>query len=145
MLILHVEDDEHDVFFLGRAFKAAGIGTPVQVAADGQQALDYLSGAGAYADREKYPLPALIILDLKLPRLNGMEVLRWVRAQRGLSCVAVIIFSSSAQEGDVDLAYQLGANSFVVKPGGTQEREAFAQAIKEYWLGFNQWSVSGNQ
>jgi CheY-like chemotaxis protein len=90
--ILHVEDEEHDVYLLKRAFEAAGITNPVQVAHDGQEAIDYLSGAGEFADRKRFPLACVIILDLKMPRRNGIEVLQWLRQESGLPRVAVIMF-----------------------------------------------------
>src|SRR5579859_7009090 len=108
--ILQVEDEANDVFLLQRAFLQAGIVNPVQVATDGQMAIDYLSGLGRFADRGKYPLPGLVLLDLKLPRRSGREVLEWIRAQPGLHRAVVVVFTSAQYVGDVSLAYQLGAN-----------------------------------
>ena len=136
--ILHAEDEEHDVLFLEIAFQAAGITCPIQVVRDGQEAIDYLSGTGQFCDRERFPLPCLILLDLKMPRRNGMEVLQWLRQESGLPCLPVIVFTSSNRVEDVELAYRLGANSFVAKPSGIEERADFARCIKDYWLRFHQ-------
>jgi CheY-like chemotaxis protein len=136
--ILQVEDDEHDVFFLRRAFEEAGIPNPLQVVYDGQEAIDYFAGTGKFADRARYPLPCLVVLDLKLPRKNGLEVLEWLRNGRHLPRMPVIMFSSSAHPEDVNASYCLGANSFVVKPAGVAERTQFARALKDYWLHFNE-------
>jgi len=140
-VILQVEDDDRDVFFLSRAFKVAGIENLVKVANDGQQAIDYLSGAGEFCDRHRFPLPGLIILDLKLPRRNGFEVLDWLRKRSGLCCLTVIVFSSSPLEREIERAYELGANSYVVKPHETEDLQRFAKALRDYWLQFHAFSV----
>ncbi len=136
--ILQVEDDDNDVFFLRHAFQAAGITHSLQRARDGQEAIDYLTGSGEFADRKTYPMPCLTLLDLKMPRKGGLEVLQWMRQESGLSSLPVIVFSSSAQPSDIDRAYQLGANSFVVKPTLMEKRVQFAQLLNEYWLQFNE-------
>jgi CheY-like chemotaxis protein len=135
--ILLAEDDPNDVFFLKRAFKEAGIEHPLHVAIDGQAAMDYLSGANGFSDRKRYPMPGLLILDLKMPRRTGMDVLRWLRSQPVLDCLPVIILSSSAQRYDVERAYKLGVNAFVVKPGDLEQRANLARYIKGFWLQFN--------
>jgi CheY-like chemotaxis protein len=136
--ILLVEDDENDVFFLRHAFEIAGITTPLQVSGDGQQAIDYLSGSGSYADRETYPLPCLVLLDLKLPIRMGHDVLRWIRNQPQLETLLVIVLTSSADPRDIDECYRLGARSFLVKPLSVDRRLEMAKAIKAYWLQLNQ-------
>jgi CheY-like chemotaxis protein len=136
--ILQVEDDEHDVFFLAHAFKQAEIANPIKVVYDGKEAIDYLSSTGDLPQRSRYPLPCLIILDLKLPRITGMEVLAWLRQESGLPPIPVIVFSSSAHRHDVQRAFALGANAFVSKPGSVAERVRFAKAVKEFWLHFNE-------
>jgi CheY-like chemotaxis protein len=135
--LLLVEDNEDDVFLMVRAMKGAGIGWPMQTVADGRLALDYLSGTGAYSDRTTYPLPAVVFLDIKLPQISGLEVLRWLRTQPELRGIVVIVLTSSNHPGDVRQAYELGANSYIVKPGSYQELTGFAKAFKEYWLGWN--------
>jgi CheY-like chemotaxis protein len=136
--ILLVEDDPNDVFFLQRAFTAAAIDNPLSVAQDGQEAIDYLSGLGKYADRARHPLPCLIILDLKMPRRTGMDVLQWLREQPVFRCIPVIVFSSSAQRYDVERAYGLGATAFVVKPANNERRSELAALVKGFWLEFNE-------
>ena len=141
--ILHVEDNEDDQFFLKRAFAAAGIANDLLVVDDGQKAIDYLSGQGDYADRQKFALPCLVILDLKLPRIHGLEVLKWIRAHEEFKTIIVIIFSSSPLRNDVDTAYKTGSNSFIVKPLGVDQMTQIAQLIKAYWLETNEFpSVS---
>lgn len=114
--ILLVEDEEHDVFFMRRAMTKAGLPPPVHVATNGQDAVDYLSGAGEYSDREKFPLPTCTFLDLKLPFIHGFEVLEWVRMQPDLQKVCVFILSASAEESDRRRAAELGATGYLVKP-----------------------------
>jgi CheY-like chemotaxis protein len=135
--ILLAEDDENDVLFLQRAFAQAGITTPLQIARDGQAAIDFLAGLGSRAERPSRQLPRLAMLDLKMPRKNGMEVLEWIRSQDGLCGLPVIIFSSSVDPGEMRTAYHLGANAFVSKPSGTPERTELARTIKGFWLTFN--------
>jgi CheY-like chemotaxis protein len=141
--ILQVEDDENDVFFMKHAFKRAGITNLVQVVTDGQMAMDYLAGSGAFADRTAYPQPNMVLLDLKLPKKNGLEVLEWIRGQAGLRTVVVIVLTSSPNGQDARRAYQLGANSYVVKPGDLQKYAEFARRFKEWWLECNQF-VAGD-
>ncbi len=132
--ILLVEDDENDVFFMQRTFKEVGILNPVYVAQDGREAMDYLSGEGLYADRDQFPLPRLALLDLKLPRVMGLELLKWIREQPRLNDVVVIILSSSQVGHDIDMAYQLGANAFLVKPSSPPELREIVAGIKHLWL-----------
>src|SRR5215472_14480517 len=136
--ILQVEDEANDVFLLQRAFSQAGITNPIQVATDGQMAIDYLSGLGRYADRQKFPLPSLVLLDLKLPRRSGREVLQWIRSQPGLNRLVVIVFTSAQYVGDVSLAYDLGANSFIIKPSDFSKYQEIARLLKGWWLCNNQ-------
>ncbi len=132
--ILHVEDDENDVLLLNLAFKQAGITTPVQVVPDGQRAIDYLARVGPFSDRTKYPPPKLVVLDLNLPRKNGLEVLDWIRDQPALKDLVVIIFSSWARKGDVEHASKIGAHSYVLKPMDIDQYRRFAKRLKETWL-----------
>lgn len=135
--ILQVEDDPNDVFFLQHAFATAGISHPVFVASDGQQALEYLAGLGDFADRSKYPLPQMVLLDLQLPRLSGHGVLQWIRAHPRLAPLVTIVFTSSENAGDIERAYRLGANSFIVKPAGIDERAEIAHFLSGWWLKHN--------
>ena len=138
--ILQVEDDANDVFLLQRALAQAGVRIPVQVASDGQMAIDYLAGTSPYDDRVKYPMPGLILLDLKLPRRSGREVLEWLRARPNLRRVVVIVFTTAQYVGDVGLAYDLGANSFLVKPADFSQYVDIARLLKDWWLTLNRYA-----
>ena len=135
--LLLVEDNEDDVFLMKRALKGARVVNPLLVVEDGQQAVDYLGGAGKFADREQYPLPAVVFLDLKLPLLSGHDVLAWIRRQRELESVVVIVLTSSNEPSDLNRCYALGANSYVVKPPTPEQLEELAKAFKWYWLEYN--------
>jgi CheY-like chemotaxis protein len=134
--ILQVEDDPNDAFFLKRAMDKAGVTNPINVATDGQQAIDYLKGAGKYSDRELFPLPCLVLLDLKLPYVMGLEVLTWIRSH-ALESLVVVILTASADATDVATAYRLGANAFLIKPSEASKLESIAKAIKDFWLAYN--------
>jgi CheY-like chemotaxis protein len=135
--ILLVEDNEDDAFFMQRALRDAGIQNPVQLAGDGRQAIDYLSGAGKYADRATYPLPVIVFLDLKLPFKSGHDVLEWIRAQPQFARLIVIVLTSSSEPVDLNRAYKAGANSYVVKPATAEQLLETAKAFKLWWLGQN--------
>src|SRR5262245_1735495 len=113
--ILLAEDDDNHVALIRRAFQKAGLINPIQVVHDGEEAIAYLKGEGAFANRAEYPLPTLLLLDLKMPRKNGFEVLRWIRQQPTLAALRIVVLTSSQDIRDVNQAYQLGANSFLVK------------------------------
>jgi two-component system response regulator len=134
--ILQVEDDPNDVFFLQHAMKKAGVPNPVQVASDGQQAIDYLQGVGEFADRKKFPLPCLVLLDLKLPQVMGLDVLKWIRQESGMA-VAVLILTASGADTDIANAYRLGANGFLIKPSEVNKLVEMAKAINAFWLTYN--------
>jgi CheY-like chemotaxis protein len=131
--ILVVDDDDNDVFFLQNAIKTLGLEISVHVARDGRQALDYLEGQGRFADREEFPLPILVLLDLKLPHVMGLEVLRQIRQTPEL-LFPVIILSASQNEADIEAAYRLGANAYLVKPGAAAKLLEMVRAIKDFWL-----------
>jgi two-component system response regulator len=134
--ILQVEDDPNDVFFLQHAMKKMGVENPVQVATDGQEAIDYLQGAGKFADRAKFPFPCLILLDLKLPYVMGLDVLKWIREQPGMMPV-VVLLTASGEDADIASAYRLGANGFLVKPSQASKLEEMVKSIKDFWLTHN--------
>jgi two-component system response regulator len=131
--ILQVEDDPNDVFLLQHAMKKAGVANPIQIASDGQQALDYVQGIGKFADREKFPLPGLVLLDLKLPYVMGLDVLEEIRKHHGTSLV-VVMLTASGEEADIAAAYRLGANAFLTKPSEASKLEQMVKAIKDFWL-----------
>ena len=134
--ILQVEDDPNDVFFLQKAMKKMGVTNPIQVAPDGQEAIDYLRGSGKFADRAKFPFPCLVLLDLKLPYVMGLEVLRWIREQPGM-VLPVIMFSASAEDADIAASYRLGANAFLRKPSEARQLDEIVKLIKDFWLTHN--------
>jgi CheY-like chemotaxis protein len=149
-LILVVEDDENDLMFVKLAMKEAGISNPIQVARDGQEVLDYFQGTGKFADRAEFPLPYLVLLDLKLPFVMGLDVLAWIRNQPQFQSTIVIAFTSSHHTGDVGSAYQLGANAYLVKPAEMDELEGMMKTLKDFWLTKNtpppahgKWAVHG--
>jgi CheY-like chemotaxis protein len=114
--ILLVEDDENDVFFMRRALQKAEIKFPLHVVPNGQEALDYLSGAGKFGDRDLYPLPSLVMLDLKMPFVDGFDVLAWIYSQVSLKEIPVVVLTSSSEERDRQKAKELGAKGYFVKP-----------------------------
>lgn len=133
-VILQVEDRDDDVFLLKRALRTADLEADVRVAVDGQAAIDYLSAP----DKELFPVPYLVLLDLKLPQRMGLDVLEWIRAQPPLRGLIVIVLSSSIHEGDLRRAYELGANAFLVKPSDTNTLADICRAVKHFWLTHNQ-------
>ncbi len=135
--ILLVEDNRMDVELTLNAFQEVRLINPVHVATSGQEALDYLFGRGKYADRETYPLPCLILLDLKLPGIDGFEVLRQIKATPVLKRLPVIILTSSKEDGDRIMSYDRGANSYLVKPVSFEGFLNIVRHIKGYWLSLN--------
>ena len=140
--ILLVEDNEDDVFLMKRALKTAQIANPLCIVEDGQQAVDYLSGTGKYADREKHPFPAIVFLDLKLPIKDGLEVLHWIRSQPQFENLIVLVLTSSSEPSDLKRAYGFGANSYLVKPPTASQLLDLAKAFKWYWLEYNRFEDS---
>lgn len=136
--ILLVEDSDDDAFLLTRALRTAEIDNPVHIVTDGEQALDYLQGAGKFADRAQYALPSLVLLDLKLPRVSGFEVLEWIQRDTTLPPLVVVVLSSSGETRDINMAYRFGARSYLVKPPTAASFVDLAQGLKMYWLQLNQ-------
>jgi CheY-like chemotaxis protein len=135
--ILLVEDNRMDVELTLDAFKEARLDNTVHVARNGQEALDYLFGRGEYADRDEYPVPDLILLDLKMPGLGGHEVLRRIKRTPVLKRIPVIVLTSSREEGDRALSYDRGANSYLVKPVSFEGFLDVVREIGSYWLSLN--------
>lgn len=133
-VILLAEDEEDYVLLIKHAFAKANIPNPLFVVWNGEEAIAYLKGEGKYSNREEYPLPELMLLDLKMPRVNGFEVLKWMRAQPGLAGLRVLVLTSSDQIRDVNDAYQLGANSFLVKPTDFEDTIQLSRLILDFWL-----------
>lgn len=136
-IILLVEDNPDDVMLLQYAFDKAGILNPLEVVADGDAAVDYIGRTGSYAGREGQPGPDLILLDLKLPRRSGFEVLSFVRQHEPTRHTPVVVLTSSDQEADIRRSYERGANSFLVKPIGRDGLIDMASALKAYWIKLN--------
>lgn len=134
-IVLYVEDEENDRFLMQFAFEKAGLETALRTVDHGQAAIDYLSGAGEYGDRTKYPLPAVVLLDLNLPEVHGFEVLKWIRGEPAHRTLPVVVFTSSAREEDRRQAELLGASDFAQKPVMLDRLQALVQKLAEEWLG----------
>jgi CheY-like chemotaxis protein len=133
-IILLVEDREDDILLVRRAFSAANLDAPLQVVRDGEEAIAYLEGIGKYQNREEFPLPDLVLLDLKLPGLDGYDVLQWIRSNPALKALRVIVLTSSEEIRDVNKAYSMGANSFLVKPFEFTNYPALINSLSKFWL-----------
>jgi CheY-like chemotaxis protein len=133
-IVLVVEDDPNDSLFLQRTFQRFDLTKPLQILPDGEQAIAYLDGRDPFADRELYPLPTLVFLDLKLPGLSGFEVLTWVRQQPRLSRIQIVVLTGSRKSLDVYRAYELGASSYLVKPINPDEIARLTDSLNMPWL-----------
>ncbi|WP_275096064.1 response regulator [Sedimenticola hydrogenitrophicus] len=136
--ILLVEDNADDEVLALRAFSKSNISNPIVVARDGAEALDYLFAQGQYADRDSRDLPAVVLLDLKLPKIDGLEVLRRIRDNEQTRMLPVVVLTSSRQDEDLVSSYNLGANSYVRKPVDFNEFVAAVGQLGMYWLLLNQ-------
>jgi CheY-like chemotaxis protein len=132
--ILAAEDEEADRIILEPAFQRAQLLHPLVIVRDGQEAVDYLSGKGRYADRAAHPLPVLLLLDLKMPRMNGFDVLTWLATQAAFKEIPAVVLSSSADESDVNKARQLGAREYFVKPHSLGDLMKIAHQMQARWL-----------
>ena len=135
--VLLVEDEAADVFIMQRAWAKADFENTLHVVNDGRQAVDYILGAGAFADREKHPLPCLILLDIKLPYLSGHEVVKRVRADHSAQTLPVVFLTSSANDMDIEQAYRLGGNAYLVKPPTPEKLAQMLQDLKNFWMKHN--------
>jgi len=133
-VILLVEDGEDDVLLIRQAFAKSNLSNPIQVVWDGEEAIAYLSGTGQYSNRTEYPLPDLVLLDLNMPGMDGFDVLKWIRGQPGLKALRVVVLTSSDQIRDVNQAYSLGANSFLMKPLDFDDFIQVSKSLQHYWL-----------
>lgn len=136
--ILLVEDSPDDALLIQRAFRKANLANSVQLVRDGEEAVAYLTGAPPFSDRSQFPLPVLMLLDLKLPRLSGLEVLKWVRQDGTLKRLPVVVLTSSRESVDVNRAYDLGVNSYLTKPVGFETLLEMVKSLNLYWLILNE-------
>ena len=136
--VLHVDDDPSDCLLVRQACRKAEVSFQLQSVSDGEAAIAYLSGTDIYADREQYPLPILVLLDLKMPRMSGFDVLAWIRRHAPFKTLPVVVFTASNQEEDIQRAYAVGANSYLVKPVGIHTLTEMIKQVDAYWLGLNQ-------
>jgi CheY-like chemotaxis protein len=132
--ILLVEDQADDVFFMERALQKARLKHPLRVVTDGQKAIEYLSGEDDYADRSAFPFPGLVIVDLKMPGVTGFHVIEWMRNNERTRLTPIIVLSSSSLPSDINRAYQLGANAYMVKPADHVSLDRLFQPIGDFWL-----------
>jgi len=133
LMILAADDEATDLWLLTQALKAEKWATKLVTAHDGEEAVEYLLGRGDYADREKYPVPDLLLLDLKMPRMSGTEVLQWVRKSSEYCSLPVVILSGSVIQEDIEQAYRQGANAFFTKPSGFEELKRLVHYIVGFW------------
>ncbi len=136
--ILLVEDSPDDALLIQRAFRKANLANPVQLAQDGEEAVAYLSGAPPFEDRARFPLPVFMLLDLKLPRRSGLEVLEWLRQRPDVKRLPVVVLTSSRETVDVNRAYDLGVNSYLTKPVGFEALLEMVKNVNLYWLVMNE-------
>lgn len=131
--ILLIEDDPNDVLLIKRAFRKVNNKYSINFVDNGEDAIAYLKGDNNYSDREQYPLPSLIILDLKLPRKSGHEVLEWLKKQQNLKYIPCVILTSSNRDEDIKKAFDLGANSYFIKPASFDTLQQIIKNLKNYW------------
>jgi CheY-like chemotaxis protein len=136
--ILIVEDNPDDVLLIERAFQQCGIINTLRFVHNGEEAMAYLKGEGNFGDRTRNPLPVLILLDLKMPRMNGFEFLTWLRNEPELKKLIVVVLTSSRESSDINRAYELGANSYLVKPVQFEELMRMVKELHLYWLIINE-------
>ena len=133
LTIAIAEDDEDYALLLQRALGEIGAKNPVRILNDGEEVIDYLQGVGKYSDRRSNPFPSVLFLDIKMPRANGFDVLRWVRKHPEYLVMPTMIFSSSNYEKDIRTAYELGANAYFVKPASYTDLIAMLRAAHDFW------------
>jgi CheY-like chemotaxis protein len=134
--ILLVDDSESDIFLMRTAFRKAGLDSLIQEGHNGEDAIAYLKGEGIYSDREQYPMPEVMLLDLNMPMKNGFDVLSWVRAQPAFRRLSIIILTASVRPEDVGRAFDLGANSFLVKPSNLDALVSMMRCLRD-WMQIN--------
>lgn len=132
--ILYVEDEENDVFLVRMACRRAAVPLPLEVVVNGQEALDYLEATAPDVLGKRRDLPCIVLLDLNLPLVHGLEVLQWIRAQERFRTLPVIVFTSSEQESDRTRACALGASDYIVKPSQMDQLVKIMESLKRTWL-----------
>ena len=132
--VLAAEDEDSDRLILSLGFQRAGLRNPLVVVKDGQEAMEYLAGAGCYGDRETYPLPALLLLDLKMPRMSGFDVMAWVAARPEFRRIPLVVLSSSSDASDMERARQMGAAEYLVKPHAFSDLVNMIRSLEKRWL-----------
>ena len=137
-IILLVEDDPADAALITRAFERTGVENAIRRVKDGEEALGYLTGAGAFADRKQHPVPAVILLDLNLPRFNGYQLMIWLRMQPELKRIPAVVLTESRDSDSINRAYDAGANSYLVKPGDAEEIVRMVDMVRQYWMSLNE-------
>ena len=132
--ILAAEDEESDRLILELVYQRVNLPPPLVIVRDGQEAVDYLSGTSRFADRSIYPLPGLLVLDLKMPRMNGFDVLSWLATQPQFKALAAVVLSSSSDDSDIKKARQLGAREYFVKPHRFDDLVKIVHQMHAHWL-----------
>jgi CheY-like chemotaxis protein len=137
-VILLVEDDPNDVFLIQRAVTRAELGSELHCVKNADEAIDYLTASGKYRDRGQYPLPVIMLLDLKLPGRSGLEILKWLRQQEGLRRLPVVVLTNSSEAEDINRAFDAGANSYLVKNPDPDGFLDITKTVHLYWTSLNQ-------
>src|SRR5215469_9425707 len=132
--ILLVEDSEDNVLLVRHAMHKAGVTTPLQVVTNGEQAIEYLSGTNGYSDWNQFPLPAIVLLDLKMPGLSGFDVLKWIRQRPGLKALRIAMLTSSDLPSEIKMAHELGANIFLTKPVELGRLVEIMKTLNQHWI-----------
>jgi CheY-like chemotaxis protein len=135
--VLLVEDDPGDIFIMERAWNKAQFLSVLHVVRDGQQAVDYISGKGQFADRNQHPLPCLILLDIKLPYLSGLHVVKWLRSYTPCATLPAVFLTSSNADMDIHQAYSYGGNAYLVKPPTPEKLTAMLEDLRNFWMRHN--------
>jgi len=136
-VLLLVEDSHFDIELLQHAFKKAGLTQPLKVVRDGVDAMSYLLGVGEFADRQKHPLPNILLIDLNMPRFSGLEFLTWLRTQPEFQHLLVVVLTGTVRQKDIDVAYRMGAKSYLVKPTRADELQKVVNAFYDFWIAHN--------
>ncbi len=132
--ILLAEDDKNDVFLMKRAFDKAGIGNPLYLVNDGQEVVDYMEGTGKFSDRNKYPIPGLLLLDLKMPLMDGFDVLAWLRTHSQFDTLPVVVLTTSRLPEDITKSLNLGVYDYRIKPGAFEDLVRLLDDVRKCWL-----------